>query len=169
MWFVGIIVGNSFPILNQWLRKRERGKKANGHSPANSLFHRESCLGDLFIAKVSACQEWCHHLDAFIGEYRFIRLSTSNIAFLVFSLVYSISVISSYSELPCSPFALVRYEIGHRQLGAFLAFTISILTCSWKNWIIKTNGFVRVIPIKWMKFFYSGSSVGVHRSEVIQN
>ena len=30
-------------------------------------------------------------LDAFIGEYRFIRLSTSNIAFLVFSLVYSIS------------------------------------------------------------------------------
>ena len=36
--------------------------------------------------------------DAFIGEYRFIRLSTSNIAFLVFSLVYSISVISSYSS-----------------------------------------------------------------------
>ena len=108
-------------------------------------------------------------LDAFIGEYRFIRLSTLNIAFLVFSLVYSISVISSYSELPCSPFALVRYEIGYRQLGALLAFTISILTCSWKNWIIKTNGFVRVIPIKWMKFFYSGFSIGVHRSEVIQN
>ena len=108
-------------------------------------------------------------LDAFIGEYWFIRLSTSNIAFLLFSLVYSISVISSYSELPYSPFALVRYEIGYRQLGALLAFTISILTCSWKNWIIKTNGFVRVIPIKWMKFFYSGFSVGVHRSEVIQN